>query len=49
MEIKKIGVLGVGTIGYQIAQLCAQYGYTVNLRDIDKNLVQSGLEIIKKA
>jgi 3-hydroxybutyryl-CoA dehydrogenase len=48
MEIKKIAVLGVGTIGYQIAQLCAQYGYTVNLRDIDDNLVQSGLEAIKK-
>lgn len=47
MEIKKVAVLGVGTIGYQIAQLCAQHGYTVNLRDIDKNLVQSGLEKIK--
>ena len=47
MEIRKVGVLGVGTIGYQIAQLCAQYGFEVNLRDIDENLVQSGLKKIK--
>ena len=47
MEIKKVGVLGVGTIGYQIAQLCAQYGFTVTLRDIDEDLVQSGLKKIK--
>lgn len=47
MEIKNVGVLGVGTIGYQIAQLCAQYGFNVNLRDIDETLVQSGLSKIK--
>lgn len=47
MEIRKVGVLGVGTIGYQIAQLCAQYGFEVNLRDIDENLVQSGLGKVK--
>lgn len=47
MTIKNIAVLGVGTIGYQIAQLCAQYGYKVMLRDIDENLVQSGLTKIE--
>jgi len=47
MEVKKIAVLGVGTIGYQIAQLCAQYGYTVKLRDLEEDLVQSGLQKIK--
>ena len=47
MEIKKVGVLGVGTIGYQIAQLCAQYGFTVTLRDIDDTIVQAGLDKIK--
>ena len=47
MDIKKIIVLGAGTIGYQIAQLCAQAGSEVILRDIDDDLVQKGLKKIK--
>ena len=47
MDIKKIIVLGAGTIGYQIAQLCAQAGNEVILRDIDDDLVQKGLKKIK--
>ena len=34
MEIKKIAVLGAGVMGHGIAQVCAQAGYEVNLRDI---------------
>jgi len=47
MDIKKVIVLGAGTIGYQIAQLCAQAGSEVILRDIDDDLVQKGLKKIK--
>ena len=29
MSIKSIGVIGCGTMGSGIAQVCAQFGYTV--------------------
>ncbi len=48
MEIKKVCVLGTGTIGFQIAQQAAQVaGYQVTIRDIDDGLVQKGLDQIK--
>jgi 3-hydroxybutyryl-CoA dehydrogenase len=48
MEIKKIAVLGAGVMGHGIAQVCAQAGYEVNLRDIKDEFVQSGISRIKK-
>jgi len=48
MEIKKIAVLGAGVMGHGIAQVCAQGGYEVNLRDIKDEFVQSGIGKIKK-
>jgi 3-hydroxybutyryl-CoA dehydrogenase len=48
MEIKKIAVLGAGVMGHGIAQICAQAGYEVNLRDIKDEFVQSGISRIKK-
>ena len=47
MEVQRICVLGVGTIGHQIAQLAAQHGYQVALRDIDQKIVQGGAQKIK--
>lgn len=47
MEIKKVMVLGVGTIGYQIAQLSAQCGFDVVLRDIEDSMVDKGMKMIK--
>ncbi len=48
MEIKKVCVLGTGTIGFQIAQQAAQVaGYQVSIRDINDELVQNGLGQIK--
>ena len=38
MEIRKICILGTGTIGYQIAHQAAIKGYKVCLRDIDDGL-----------
>jgi 3-hydroxybutyryl-CoA dehydrogenase len=47
VEIRKICVLGVGNIGYQIAQLAAQHGYQVALRDIQEKFVQDGAQKIR--
>lgn len=48
MEIRKICVLGAGVMGHGIAQVCAQAGYQVNLRDINDELVQAGINKIRK-
>lgn len=48
MEIKKICVLGAGLMGNGIAQVCAQAGYEVTLRDIDQRLIDGGMNAIKK-
>jgi len=48
MEIKKICVLGAGLMGNGIAQVCAQAGYSVTLRDIEQRFVDSGMNMIKK-
>lgn len=34
MSIKKIGIAGAGTMGHGIAQVCAQSGFSVVLRDV---------------
>jgi 3-hydroxybutyryl-CoA dehydrogenase len=44
MEIKKIGVLGAGTMGSSIAQLCAQSGLEVVMRDVTHELVEKGIK-----
>lgn len=46
--MKKIGVLGAGTMGSGIAQVIAQSGYEVILRDIKKEFVEKGLKGIEK-
>ena len=46
MEIKKIGVLGAGAMGNGIAQVCAQTGYDVVMRDIADEFVQRGIKTI---
>ena len=48
MEIKKIAILGAGVMGHGIAQVCAQAGYEVNLRDIKDEFVQSGIGKVRK-
>jgi 3-hydroxybutyryl-CoA dehydrogenase len=48
MEIKVIGVLGAGSMGNGIAQLAAQAGYQVVMRDIEDRFVQNGLNAIEK-
>ena len=48
MEIKKICVLGAGLMGSGIAQVSAEAGYDVSMRDIEDRFVQGGFNIIKK-
>ena len=48
MEIKKIAVLGAGQMGNGIAQVCAQAGYEVKMRDIGQKFIDNGMAIIKK-
>ncbi|WP_049995933.1 3-hydroxyacyl-CoA dehydrogenase family protein [Halococcus sediminicola] len=42
-----LGIIGAGTMGSGIAQLAAQNGFSVTMRDIDKELVQEGLQRIE--
>jgi len=48
MEIKRIGVVGAGSMGNGIAQVASQAGYQVIMRDIEDRFVQNGLKAIEK-
>ena len=48
MEIKKVGVVGCGSMGAGIAQLCAQSGYQVVVSEINDELLKKGLASIDK-
>lgn len=48
MEIKKVMVVGAGQMGSGIAQVAAQAGLQVILRDIEDRFVQKGLGVIDK-
>jgi 3-hydroxybutyryl-CoA dehydrogenase len=41
--MKKVAVLGAGIMGAGIAQVAAQGGYQVLLRDLQENIVRDGL------
>ncbi len=49
MGIKKIAVLGAGAMGAGIAQVAAQGGYQVTIRDLQMSLVQHGLDHIHRS
>jgi len=49
MEIKKIGVLGAGTMGNGIAQVSALSGHDVVMRDIEDRFLENGMNAIKKS
>jgi 3-hydroxybutyryl-CoA dehydrogenase len=48
MLVKNTTVIGAGTMGHGIAQVLAQAGFKVTLRDVTDELVQGGLERIRK-
>ncbi|MDF2955837.1 MAG: 3-hydroxyacyl-CoA dehydrogenase [Candidatus Alkanophagales archaeon MCA70_species_2] len=47
-DIKKVAVIGAGIMGSGIAQVVAQIGIEVGLRDIDMKFVERGIGGIKK-
>ena len=48
MEIKKIGILGAGVMGSGIAQVAAQAGFDIVMRDIEDRFVEGGIKGIDK-
>jgi 3-hydroxybutyryl-CoA dehydrogenase len=48
MEIKTIGVVGAGTMGNGIAQIAAQIGCSVVMRDVEDRFVDNGLKNINR-
>ncbi len=47
-QIKKVGVLGAGLMGHGIAQVAAQAGYEVVLREVDEATLAKGIGKIEK-
>jgi 3-hydroxybutyryl-CoA dehydrogenase len=48
MEIRTFGVIGAGQMGAGIAQVAAQTGYRVIMRDIEQHFVDGGMARIEK-
>ena len=48
MQVRKVGVLGAGQMGHGIAQVAAQAGYAVVMRDVEQRFVDRGLQGIHK-
>lgn len=46
-EIRRVAVLGAGTMGHGIAQVAAQAGWEVVLRDVEDRFVARGLERVR--
>src|ERR1700758_4031892 len=47
-QIESVGVLGAGLMGHGIAQVSAQAGYEVVVREVDEPALQKGLGQIEK-
>ena len=48
MQIKRVGVLGAGTMGNGIAHVFARSGYSVVLCDVEQRFLERGLATITK-
>ncbi len=48
MTIKKIGIIGAGTMGHGIALVAAKAGYDIILHDIKEDYVKKGLSSVEK-
>ncbi len=47
-DVRKIAVMGAGTMGAGIAQTCAAAGFQVTMRDIDQKFVDGGFRRIRE-
>jgi 3-hydroxybutyryl-CoA dehydrogenase len=48
MAIERVGVVGCGLMGHGIAQICAEAGWDVVVREVDQGRLDSGLGKIEK-
>ena len=48
MDVKRIGVVGAGTMGRGIAQVCAEKGFAVVMSDVSEDVVAAGVAGIEK-
>ena len=48
MEISKVGVLGCGLMGHGIAQICAEAGWDVVVREVSQEKLDGGIGKIEK-
>jgi 3-hydroxybutyryl-CoA dehydrogenase len=48
VEITKVGVVGCGLMGHGIAQICAQAGWDVVVRELDQDALDRGIAKIEK-
>ena len=48
MDITKVGVVGCGLMGHGIAQICAQAGWDVVVRELDQEPLERGMAKIDK-
>lgn len=48
MEISKVGVVGCGLMGHGIAQICAQNGWDIVVREIERERLDKGMAKIEK-
>lgn len=49
MEIKKVGVVGCGTMGSGICEVCARSGYEVVFSEVDEDAIKAGHERITRS
>lgn len=49
MEISRIAVIGAGLMGSGIAQVAAQSGFNVWIRDVDKSILQNAIASVEKS
>jgi len=49
MEISRVCVLGAGIMGSGIAQVVAEAGFDVSMRDIEDRFVEKGMETVEKS
>ena len=49
MDFKKVGVLGAGIMGAGIAQVAAQAGMQVVMRDVEDRFLEKGMDTIKQS
>ncbi|MFX1337306.1 MAG: 3-hydroxyacyl-CoA dehydrogenase family protein [Promethearchaeota archaeon] len=47
LEIKRVLVVGAGTMGHSIAQVYATAGFEVNMVDLNSDILNHGMELIK--